>query len=65
MTGSGTIFYARYSSSRVLIELVGIFARSRGAGQFWVWETKLKLQGILWGKVGMIFNTLNLDEMKG
>jgi len=34
MTRSGTRFYARYSSSRVLIELVGVFARLGGAGQF-------------------------------
>ena len=26
--------YARYSTSRVLIEVVGVFARSRGARQF-------------------------------
>ena len=33
MTRSGTIFYARYSSSRVLIDFVG-FGGSYGARQF-------------------------------
>jgi len=34
MTRLGIRFYARYNSSKVLIEFVGVFARSGGVGQF-------------------------------
>ena len=59
MTGSGKDFRLGIVARKVLIDFVGV-CQIRRSWAIWVWETKSKLQGVLWGKVGIGFSTLAL-----